>query len=62
MGEGEKGPVTAYLGLGSNLGDREGHLLQALSLLAAVEGIEVEGLSSWYETSPVGKTEQGWFL
>ncbi|MEW8958594.1 MAG: 2-amino-4-hydroxy-6-hydroxymethyldihydropteridine diphosphokinase [Moorella sp. (in: firmicutes)] len=62
MEEGEWGPVTAYLGLGSNLGDREDQLLQALSLLAGVEGIEVEGRSSWYETSPVGKMDQEWYL
>jgi len=28
-------PVTAYLGLGSNLGDREDNLGRALALLAA---------------------------
>lgn len=54
--------TTAYLGLGSNLGDREGHLQRAVAILTATEGIEVERLSSWYETAPVGKTGQGWFL
>ncbi len=54
--------TTAYLGLGSNLGDREGHLQRAVAILDTIEGIEVERISSWYETAPVGKTSQGWFL
>ncbi|QGP92135.1 7,8-dihydro-6-hydroxymethylpterin-pyrophosphokinase [Neomoorella glycerini] len=58
----EKDWATAYLGLGSNLGDREGNLQRAVAILTATEGIEVERLSSWYETAPVGKTDQGWFL
>ncbi|MGI9861061.1 2-amino-4-hydroxy-6-hydroxymethyldihydropteridine diphosphokinase [Moorella naiadis] len=53
---------TAYLGLGSNLGNREENMKKAVALLDATPGIEVERLSSWYETAPVGKTDQGWFL
>ena len=52
--------VTAYLGLGSNLGDREAHLRRAVSLLGAVGEITV--LSSVYETEPWGLTEQPRFL
>ena len=49
-----RGPgTTAYIGLGSNVGDRLGHLRHALELLAA-KGIEVTAVSSVYETDPVG--------
>jgi 2-amino-4-hydroxy-6-hydroxymethyldihydropteridine diphosphokinase len=45
---------TCYLGLGSNVGDREGHLRSAVRLLRE-HGIEVEATSSVYETEPVGE-------
>jgi 2-amino-4-hydroxy-6-hydroxymethyldihydropteridine diphosphokinase len=45
---------TCYLGLGSNVGDREGHLRAALRLLRE-HGVEVEATSSLYETEPVGE-------
>ena len=45
---------TAYLGLGSNVGDRLAHLRAALSLLAE-HGVAVEAVSSAYETEPVGE-------
>jgi 2-amino-4-hydroxy-6-hydroxymethyldihydropteridine diphosphokinase len=43
-----------YLGLGSNVGDREGHLRAAVELLGA-QPVEVEAVSSLYETEPVGE-------
>jgi len=46
--------VTAYLGLGSNLGDRRATLQRALELLAAEPGIRVEASSRVWETEPVG--------
>lgn len=45
---------TVYLGLGSNIGDRFGHLNRAIAAIAA-EGIEVEAVSQAYETEPVGE-------
>ncbi|HEX5374784.1 MAG TPA: 2-amino-4-hydroxy-6-hydroxymethyldihydropteridine diphosphokinase [Solirubrobacterales bacterium] len=45
---------TGYLGLGSNVGDRESHLRAAIELLAQ-RGVEVEAVSSAYETEPVGE-------
>jgi len=45
---------TGYLGLGSNVGDREGHLRAAIELLGE-RGVEVEAVSSTYETEPVGE-------
>jgi 2-amino-4-hydroxy-6-hydroxymethyldihydropteridine diphosphokinase len=43
-----------YLGLGSNVGDRVGHLRAAIELLGE-RGVEVEAVSSAYETEPVGE-------
>ena len=46
--------TTAYLALGSNLGDRLEHLRAAVRLLGASEGVEVVRSSRVYETEPVG--------
>jgi 2-amino-4-hydroxy-6-hydroxymethyldihydropteridine diphosphokinase len=53
---------TAYLGLGSNLGDRAAALAGALAALRARPGIEVTRVSSLYATDPVGPVPQGEFL
>jgi len=45
---------TGYLGLGSNVGDRQAHLRAAIELLGE-RGVEVEAVSSTYETEPVGE-------
>ena len=45
---------TGYLGLGSNVGDRAAHLRAAIELLGE-QGVEVEAVSSAYETEPVGE-------
>ena len=45
---------TGYLGLGSNVGDRESHLRAAIAMLREGE-VEVEAISSTYETEPVGE-------
>ena len=45
---------TGYLGLGSNVGDSEGHLRAALQLLPC-EGVTVLAVSSTYWTEPVGE-------
>ncbi|MFZ0418970.1 MAG: 2-amino-4-hydroxy-6-hydroxymethyldihydropteridine diphosphokinase [Candidatus Sulfotelmatobacter sp.] len=49
-----------YLSLGSNIGDREGHLREAQERLSGVG--RVSAVSSFYETEPVEFTEQRWFL
>ncbi|HXZ94760.1 MAG TPA: 2-amino-4-hydroxy-6-hydroxymethyldihydropteridine diphosphokinase [Dehalococcoidia bacterium] len=51
---------TAYLGLGSNLGNREENLRQALTLLSLK--VNLDEVSSVYETDPVGYKEQPLFL
>jgi 2-amino-4-hydroxy-6-hydroxymethyldihydropteridine diphosphokinase len=45
---------TGYLGLGSNVGDRAAHLRAAIDLLRA-RGVDVQAVSSTYETEPVGE-------
>lgn len=52
--------AVAYLGLGSNVGDRERNLEKALELLGA-EMVVCE-VSLLYETEPVGFADQPWFL
>jgi 2-amino-4-hydroxy-6-hydroxymethyldihydropteridine diphosphokinase len=55
--------VRAYIGLGSNLGDREDTLRTAVERLAATPGVEVVAVSSLRETDPVGPiTDQPRFL
>jgi 2-amino-4-hydroxy-6-hydroxymethyldihydropteridine diphosphokinase len=51
-----------YVGLGSNLGDREVTIRRALELLAAEGDIQVAAVSSLRETDPVGYEDQPRFL
>jgi len=53
-------PALAYLSLGSNIGDREQFLRQAIARLEILG--RVTSVSSFYETEPVEFTEQAWFL
>lgn len=46
-------PVTAYLGLGANLGDCVAALDHAVQQLAAIPGIVVTAQSSYYRTAPI---------
>lgn len=50
--------TDAYIGLGSNLGDRELNLLRAVAELGKLPESKVTGLSPFYETSPVGIVDQ----
>ena len=52
--------MRAFIGLGSNIGDREGYLRAALAELGGL-GV-VRRTSSFYGTEPVGAVEQGWFV
>jgi 6-pyruvoyltetrahydropterin/6-carboxytetrahydropterin synthase len=49
-----------YLGLGSNLGDREANLRHALGLLST--NVKIEKISPVYDTMPIGITDQPRFL
>ncbi len=56
----ETEPVTAYLGLGSNLGERRGNLERALDFLS--QRLRLEKVSSIYDSEPVGNIAQPRFL
>jgi 2-amino-4-hydroxy-6-hydroxymethyldihydropteridine diphosphokinase len=51
-----------YVGLGSNVGDRRAHILEAVRRLSTTRGVHVEAVSSLYESDPWGDTEQDAFL
>ena len=53
-------PNLAYLSLGSNVGDRENNLREAIHRLEALG--RVTEVSSFYETEPVEFIEQSWFV
>jgi 2-amino-4-hydroxy-6-hydroxymethyldihydropteridine diphosphokinase len=50
----------AYLSLGSNVGERDAQLREALTRLSALG--RLANVSSFYETEPIEFTEQPWFL
>ncbi|MEX2459884.1 MAG: 2-amino-4-hydroxy-6-hydroxymethyldihydropteridine diphosphokinase [Paenibacillaceae bacterium] len=52
----------AYIGLGSNIEDRELHLTEAIRFIQQHPAIQIRRCSSIYETDPVGFTEQAVFL
>lgn len=51
---------TAFLSIGSNVGDRKGHLDKVSELLIE-SGVKVVAGSPVYETEPYGYKEQAWF-
>ena len=53
-------PVVVYLGLGSNMGNRQDNLGEALGFLS--QRLRVEKVSSVYDTEPVGNINQPRFL
>ena len=53
--------ITVYIALGTNVGEREANLLQALRLLPE-SGVHIRRVSSIYETEPVDYLDQEWFL
>lgn len=56
------GQVEAFIGFGSNLGDRQKNIDQAVDLLRRAEGVQVEQVSTYLETDPVGKLDQPRFI
>ena len=54
--------ARAFIGLGSNLGDREENLRGALSSLEGRDDVAVVSVSAFHETAPVGRPEQPDFL
>ena len=54
--------AAVFLGLGSNLGDKEANIREALGRLARHPNVRLEQVSSLYETAPIGFTEQPDFV
>jgi 2-amino-4-hydroxy-6-hydroxymethyldihydropteridine diphosphokinase len=54
--------TRAFIGLGSNVGDRLQYLQRAVKCLAETIGVQVLDVSSVYETEPIGPADQAWFL
>jgi len=55
-------PHTAYIALGSNMGDRELNLLRATAEIGRLPDSRITGLSGFYDTDPVGPVAQERFL
>ena len=55
-------PDRGYLGLGSNIGEREAEVLGAVRLIGESPDIQIGRLASLYETSPVGRVGGGQFI
>ncbi len=53
--------TTAYIGLGSNLGNGRLLLRQAWEELGRIDGIRLDGLSSPWLSAPVGMVSPHWF-
>ena len=54
--------AEAYIGLGSNLGDSVATLKSACLAIAAVDGIQILAISSFYRSQPVGPQDQPDFV
>ncbi len=54
--------ALVYLGVGSNMGDREANIRRGISLLKEHEDIKVLEVSPLHETEPVGGPPQGLYL
>lgn len=54
--------TTAYIGIGSNVGDRAGFCRRAVESLTLSEGVTVVKVSSLYETAPLGGPPQRSFI
>jgi 2-amino-4-hydroxy-6-hydroxymethyldihydropteridine diphosphokinase len=53
---------AVYIGLGGNLGDPIATLRDALARIARLDGVELDAVSSAYESAPVGLTDQPPFV
>lgn len=53
---------NVFLSLGSNLGDRENNLIEAVKRINEIDEVKITKISNIYETEPVGYLDQGRFL
>lgn len=55
-------PHTAYIGVGSNIGERADNCIKGVETIGQCDGCAVEAVSHLYETEPVYLESQGWFV
>jgi len=55
-------PITVYIGLGSNMGDRQAYCEEAVRLVSRFPATSIIRVSSLYETAPIERTDQDWFI
>ncbi|MEG6520609.1 2-amino-4-hydroxy-6-hydroxymethyldihydropteridine diphosphokinase [Desulfotomaculum sp. 1211_IL3151] len=53
---------VAYIGLGSNMGDKKAYIQNALEQLSKYPGIHLLRAASRYESAPWGYPDQAWFI
>ena len=53
---------TAYIGIGSNLGDKRLNCLKAIKMIGQIPGCELTGRSDLYLTKPIGVRGQDWYV
>jgi 2-amino-4-hydroxy-6-hydroxymethyldihydropteridine diphosphokinase len=53
---------TAYIGIGSNIGEKLMNCKRALELVDEVPGCRVEKMSDFYRTEPIGVEGQDWYV
>jgi 2-amino-4-hydroxy-6-hydroxymethyldihydropteridine diphosphokinase len=54
--------IICYIGIGSNLGDSLKNCRHAVEMLSRIKGVELETVSSFYSTEPVGMENQNYFI
>jgi len=62
MERGNPNTKKAYVGIGSNLGDKLKNCLTAINLADKMPGCNVESKSRFYRTEPVGVKGQDWYV
>ena len=53
---------TAYIGVGSNLGDKLNNCLEAIDLIDNIDACKVKTRSRFYRTEPLGVISQDWYV
>ena len=54
--------ITAYIGIGSNLGTPEKNCTKAIEKISSAKDIKIISKASFYQTEPIGGVQQGWFV
>ena len=53
---------TAYIGIGSNLGDPEENCLKSIDRIRSIRDCSIKGISPFYATEPVGVRGHDWYV